>query len=386
MLAVSHLRKTFDRVVAVDDISLEVHRGEMYGLLGPNGAGKTTAIRTILDIIKPDAGDIQFDGVPFSRDLWNNIGYLPEERGLYKKSKILNTILYFAALKGVPAAEARPQAMKWLERFDLSTAAHAKVEELSKGNQQKVQLISSLIHTPDLLILDEPFSGLDPVNQILLKDILIELRKKNTAIIFSTHQMEQVEKLCDNISLINAGKAVLQGSIREIKKAHGTNTVHIEFDGDGSFLSTFKGVRKADVYPNSAELQLDDLSQAGALLTGVSARLNVQKFEVREPSLQTIFVSVVGGEEKIQEAAARTIEGLPKQPKRETRAAIPTRDLVRMVLGVLVGGFFIVREFLADVPDLKIVGGVAVVLVVVGVRFWRARNATGQNSEGEKSE
>lgn len=386
MLAVSHLRKTFDRVVAVDDISLEVQRGEMYGLLGPNGAGKTTAIRTILDIIKPDSGDITFDGEPFSEELWNNIGYLPEERGLYKKSKILTTILYFAALKGVPVAEARPQAIRWLERFDLAHMAQAKVEELSKGNQQKVQIISSLIHTPDLLILDEPFSGLDPVNQILLKDILIDLRKQNVAIIFSTHQMEQVERLCDNISLINKGKSVLQGNIREIKSAHGTNTVHVEFDGDGTFLKTMKGVRKADVYPNSAELELEDLSKGGALLTAVSAKVDVRKFEVREPSLQTIFVSVVGGEQTIQEAAAKSIEGLPKGARQKRPGTtMPRKDLFGLLLGVLAGGFVILRELTTEEPDLRIVGLVVVVVAYVGFRVWKGwkvRTSEAPSEEG----
>ncbi len=375
MLVVSHLRKTFDRVVAVDDISLEVRRGEMYGLLGPNGAGKTTTIRTILDIIKPDSGTITFDGEPFSRELWNSIGYLPEERGLYKKSKILNTILYFAALKGVAAAEARPQAIRWLERFDLGHMAHAKVEELSKGNQQKVQIITALIHTPDLLVLDEPFSGLDPVNQILLKDILIELRKSNVAIVFSTHQMEQVERLCDNISLINLGRVVLQGGIRDIKKAHGTNTVHVEFDGDGSFLAKVKGVKRADVYPNAAELELDDLSKAGTLLTTVASKLNVQKFEVREPSLQSIFVSVVGGEEKIQEAAAKTIEGLPRSGKKNVSRKPAPMDLLRIGLGGLVALAMLIREFLAEQPDVRMIGFFVLILGFVGYRYWKVTRA-----------
>jgi ABC-2 type transport system ATP-binding protein len=218
MLKVRNLRKEFETVVAVDDVSLEVQRGELFGLLGPNGAGKTTTIRTVLNIIQPDAGEITFDGQPFTQKMWNIIGYMPEERGLYRKSRILDTILYFAALKGLSAKIARPLANQWLDRFELHGMGNRKVEELSKGNQQKVQLVCSLIHSPQLLVLDEPFSGLDPVNQILLKDILLAERAKNVAIIFCTHQMEQVEKLCDNISLINKGREVLGGSLADIKK------------------------------------------------------------------------------------------------------------------------------------------------------------------------
>ena len=209
MLKIKNLRKEYDSVVAVDGVSMEVKRGELFGLLGPNGAGKTTTIRTVLNIIQPDSGEITFNGKPFTEEMWNIIGYLPEERGLYRKSKIINTILYFAALKGFSVDQAKPLAFYWLERFGLKNEGYRKIEELSKGNQQKVQLILSILHRPELLILDEPFTGLDPVNQVLLKDILMELRQQNTAIVFSTHQMEQVEKMCDNICLINKGKPVL---------------------------------------------------------------------------------------------------------------------------------------------------------------------------------
>ena len=170
MLKINNLRKEFDSVVAVNDVSLEVKRGELFGLLGPNGAGKTTIIRTVLNIVQPDSGEITFNGKPFTKEMWNIIGYLPEERGLYRKSKIINTILYFSSLKGVPSKQAKSLAFYWLERFGLKNEGHRKIEELSKGNQQKIQLIISILHNPQLLILDEPFTGLDPVNQILLKD------------------------------------------------------------------------------------------------------------------------------------------------------------------------------------------------------------------------
>ncbi len=298
MLKVTNLRKEYDTVVAVDGVSLEVKRGELFGLLGPNGAGKTTAIRTILNIIKPDGGEILFNGKPFTNKTLNSIGYLPEERGLYRKSKIINTILYFAALKGLPSKQAKHLAIYWLERFGLKDEYHRKIEELSKGNQQKIQLIISILHSPLLLILDEPFTGLDPVNQILLKDILLELRQKGTAIIFSTHQMEQVEKMCDSICLINKGKPVLSGELHEIKKRYGTNSIHLEYEGDGEFLKGFDFIRRADVYQNYAELELTDISKSTELLADLNGKLLLRKFEIVEPSLNSIFINVVSGSEK----------------------------------------------------------------------------------------
>jgi ABC-2 type transport system ATP-binding protein len=311
MLKVTNLRKEFDTVVAVDGISLEVKRGELLGLLGPNGAGKTTTIRTILNIIQPDSGEIRFNGKPFIQEMWNDIGYLPEERGLYRKSKIINTILYFATLKGLQKKQARSSALRWLERFGLKDECHRKIEELSKGNQQKVQLIISILHRPRLLILDEPFTGLDPVNQILLKDILLELRLKETAIIFSTHQMEQVEKMCDTICLINKGKQVLDGNLHEIKKRYGTNSIHIEYDGDGEFLKSLDFVRRADVYQNYAELELTDISKSTELLANLNGRLMLRKYEIVEPSLNSIFINVVGGSSKTELVKEKQIPSLP---------------------------------------------------------------------------
>jgi len=268
----------------------------------------------VLNIIAPDSGSITFDGKSFSPEMWNIIGYLPEERGLYRKSKILNTILYFAALKGMNEREAKPVAYQWLERFGLKDSAHRKVEELSKGNQQKVQLIISLLHRPQLLILDEPFTGLDPVNQILLKDVLMDLRQQNVAIIFSTHQMEQVEKMCDNISLINKGKEVLSGSLRDVKKRYGTNSLRIEFEGDGEFLKTLTNVKRADVYQNYAELELTDPAGSRAILSQVGDKLNLRKFEIVEPSLNSIFINVVGPPPESPELTAPPVVAA-KKPK-----------------------------------------------------------------------
>ncbi len=363
MLRVTNLRKEFENVIAVDDVSLEVQRGELFGLLGPNGAGKTTTIRTVLNIIQPDSGEITFDGRAFHPEMWNIIGYLPEERGLYRKSKILNTILYFAGLKGIPPNEAKPLAREWLERFEMKDVGHRRVEELSKGNQQKIQLICALVHHPQLLILDEPFSGLDPVNQILLKDILLELRRQNVAIIFSTHQMEQVEKLCDNICLIDKGREVLGGSLMEIKKTYGTNSVHLEFEGDGTFLKDIPLVKRADVYQNYAELELNDIQQSHELLSTINGKLALRKFEIVEPSLNSIFINVVGMPVKpkrlippppriVQPTPPASLSGDPR-----VRKAFISMTLMSFVCVVL-----IVFQGLQETPSFSTIG-----ILVLGI-------------------
>jgi ABC-2 type transport system ATP-binding protein len=295
MLKVVHLRKEFDTVLAVDDVSFEVQRGEIFGLLGPNGAGKTTSIRVILNILEPDGGETLYDGRKFSDRTRNILGYMPEERGLYKKSKVLDTILYFAELRGVARGKAKADAYRWLKRFSLLEHADRKVEELSKGNQQKIQFITAVLHGPELLVLDEPFSGLDPVNQILFKDILLELKKDGKAIIFSTHQMDQAEKLSDSLCLINKGRVVLGGSVRDVKRRYGANSLHVEFEGDGSFINSLPGVSRALIYPNSAELELTHEAKTQLILKELVGKLEVRKFELVEPSLQSIFIQVVGG-------------------------------------------------------------------------------------------
>ena len=347
MLKVLDLRKEFDNVIAVDGVSLEVQRGELFGLLGPNGAGKTTTIRTVLNILKPNSGEISFDGRPFSPSTWNIIGYLPEERGLYRKSKIINTILYFASLKGIKREEGRARAHRWLDRFGLLDRANDKVEELSKGNQQKIQLITSLLHNPQLLILDEPFAGLDPVNQVHLKDVLMELRQQNIAIVFSTHQMEQVEKLCDNICLINRGKPVLQGPLRQIKKNYGTNSVHLEFEGDGAFLRSLPLVKRADVYQNYAEVELEKPEESGELLRSLDGRLSLRKFEVVEPSLHSIFINVVGSPAEPQ---AQPGPSKPPPPKKPMDPRL-RRSVISLGLVITVGLIVTIAAFLKDDPD-----------------------------------
>ncbi len=299
MLKVTGLRKEYADVLAVDNISLEVQRGEIYGLLGPNGAGKTTTIRMILNIISPDNGSVLINERPYDEAVRDIVGYLPEERGLYRKNKVINTIMYFATLRGVPVPEAKRRALQWLNRFDLMDKIESKVEELSKGNQQKLQFINAILHDPQLVILDEPFSGLDPVNQILLKDILMELKGAGKAIIFSTHSMEQAEKLCEKICLINKGQVVLEGELQEIKRRFGTNSVHLEYTGDGSFLSSLPHVKRVLQYENYAELELHDHADINALIQEISRRLPIRKFELVEPSLHSIFLAMVGADQTL---------------------------------------------------------------------------------------
>lgn len=293
MLKVIGVRKEFATIVAVDGVSLEAGRGKILGLLGPNGAGKTTTIRMILNVIRPDSGELLFNGHPFSEKIRDRMGYLPEERGLYRKNKVLNTILYFASLKGIESGEGKRRAYKWLERLNLLTSYNSRVEELSKGNQQKVQFITSILHDPELVILDEPFSGLDPVNQIVMKDIMIEMKNGGKAVIFSTHQMDQAEKLCDEICLINKGKVVLDGELSQVKKSYGNNSIRIEFDGNPSFLSESRAFESVHLYENYAEIVLKEPLRPSDLLREISQKLDIRKFETSEPSLNAIFLKMV---------------------------------------------------------------------------------------------
>lgn len=302
MLEVQNLRKEFLSKVAVNNISFSVNKSEIFGLLGPNGAGKTTTIRMILNIILPDDGTVLFDGNPFNEETKNRVGYLPEERGLYRKNKLFDTIVYFGSLKNLKLNEIKKQSNYWLKRFDLQGMENRKIEELSKGNQQKVQFIISVLHNPDMIILDEPFSGFDPVNQDLLKEVLLELKNMGKTIIFSTHQMEQVEKLCDNICLINDGDIVLSGKLRDIKKNYGNNSIRIDFAGNGYFIKEFSGIRHCNIFENYAEIIVDNSFSIRNFLDEINKRLEIRRFEVTEPSLHSIFVEKVGNSSKIKEA------------------------------------------------------------------------------------
>ncbi|HZV12734.1 MAG TPA: ATP-binding cassette domain-containing protein [Candidatus Kapabacteria bacterium] len=297
MLSAKNLYKKFASTVAVDNVSFTVEQGKVFGLLGPNGAGKTTTIRMLLNIITPDSGEVYYDNLPITEETKNHVGYLPEERGLYRKGIVIETILYFAALKNMESAVAKRTAMQWLERFKLEDRAKSKIEELSKGNQQKVQFIISVLHDPAVLVLDEPFSGFDPVNQELLKEMIIEQKAHGKAIIFSTHQMEQAEKLCDAICVINRGKVVLEGSLGDVKKKFGKNSLHVEFRGDNSVFNALPNVDHADVYNNYAELRMKDGQEINAVAKYLVDKVSLQKLELVEPSLHSIFIDVVGAQE-----------------------------------------------------------------------------------------
>jgi ABC-2 type transport system ATP-binding protein len=294
MLNARNLRKQFASIVAVDDVSFSISRGEIFGLIGPNGAGKTTTIRMILNILEPDGGSITYDGKPFSDEVRNGVGFLPEERGLYRKSTVLDTILYFAELRGMKRTAARVQAIRWLERFGLKEHRDRKVEELSKGNQQKVQFIATIINDPVLVVLDEPFSGLDPVNQIIFKEVFSELRESGKAIVFSTHQMEQAERLSDTLVMINRGRVVLDGTVTDVKKRYGRNSVHVEYSGEGSFMRSLPGVKSARIDSNAAELELLPDAKLAGLIAAVNEKVQIQKIALVEPSLESIFIQIVG--------------------------------------------------------------------------------------------
>lgn len=292
MLKLQQVTKSFNQTVAVDNLSFEVNPGSIFGLLGPNGAGKTTTIRMIMNIIKPDSGSITFQDVPTEMQDYSLVGYLPEERGLYQKAKLLETITYFTRLKGLGTRVALEKARYYLRLFELDDYEGRKIEELSKGNQQKVQFIIAIVHEPTLVVLDEPFTGLDPVNQLLLKKIIEEQRQKGTTIIFSTHQMEQVEKLCDRILLIDHGRTLLYGELKKIKREYGVQHFQVEYSGDRAKLEelnlpglTITNGKILGIVPEDADIN--------GLLAAIMNRVTVTGFQLLEPSLEQIFIDQV---------------------------------------------------------------------------------------------
>jgi ABC-2 type transport system ATP-binding protein len=289
-LRVENIRKEYDGKVAVDGLSLGVPRGSIYGIIGPNGAGKTTTIRMIMDITAPDSGRIFVEDKVVDGDFRNRVGYLPEERGLYKKMTLQEVIIYMAELKEYPAAKAMLQVGPWLERMGLADYRLRKVEELSKGMQQKLQFITTVLHKPDILILDELFSGLDPLNIELIKEVLLDLKRSGTTILFSTHVMEQAEKLCDHICMISRGKKVLDGRLADVKAGFGRNSVQLEFEGDGSFIHQLPGVERVTDFNNYLELRLSDGSDPDIILRNLIGKVKVRRFAVVEPSLYDIFI------------------------------------------------------------------------------------------------
>lgn len=292
---VSSISKRFGSVWAVQEVSFEVQQGEIFGLLGPNGAGKTTTIRMMLDIFRPDAGEIRVLGGKLDAARKQRIGYMPEERGLYQDLRVEQTLVYLAALKGLEEKEARRRLEGWLKRLDLYEHRNKKVQELSKGMQQKAQLIATLVHEPDLLVIDEPFSGLDPVNTRLVKEIMEEQRQAGKTIIMCTHQMHQVEALCSRIALINQGRVMLYGGLADIRRQYGSNQVFLR--GEGNF-SGLRGVQ-AERQNGDWRLTLPPGVSPQTLFRSLAQQqdLCIERFEVAQPSLDDIFVSLVGGRE-----------------------------------------------------------------------------------------
>ena len=292
MLQITNLTKQFKKIKAVDNISLKVQKGDIYGFLGPNGAGKTTSIRMIMGIIKPDIGSIKLNGSDINTINRKKLGYLPEDRGLYQKQNLSEILYYFGCLKGLDKKDSKNRANLWLERFYLDDQKGRKIEELSKGNQQKIQFIIALLHDPQLIILDEPFTGLDPVNQILLKEVIKEKQEEGKTIIFSTHQMEQVERLCNNICLINKGHILLEGPLSEIRKSHSEDAIELNFSGkiDNS---------KLEVFFSDFDLKENILSgilkkKKNEFLEWIIPQVSIESFHARVPSLEQIFIKEVG--------------------------------------------------------------------------------------------
>ena len=293
-LKVENVSKYFDNKLVVDNISFEINEPGVFGLLGTNGAGKTTTIRMILGIIKKDKGEITWNGKAVDRKNVN-FGYLPEERGIYPKSKIFDQLLYFAELKGMKVQEASEEIKDWMERLKVDEYQNMTAEKLSKGNQQKVQFITAILNNPELIVLDEPFSGLDPVNTELLKEVIIELVKKGKYIIMSSHQMTSIEEFCKDVVIINKGKTVLKGNLKEIKNSYQANRLEINADKDITSYINEAGMTIEKNIDNNYEIKIENEEQAHSLMkTLVVQGVKLNKFELQKPSLNDIFIEKVG--------------------------------------------------------------------------------------------
>ena len=292
VVEVKHVVKSYADKVAVDDLSFTIAQGEIFGLIGPNGAGKTTTIKMIMDIIKPDSGDVEILGEKLGDATKDKLGYMPEERGLYKKQRVLDTIIYFATLKGMDPQLAAERANQLLRKTDMLPNARKKIDELSKGMSQIIQFIVTIIHEPQLIVLDEPFGGLDPVNSELIKNILFDLRREGKAIILSTHQMNQIEELCDRILMVNHGRSMLYGHIADIKSKYKNNAVLLNYQGD---LGKVPGVVERREHKDNIELMLDGKTTPQQVLKYLLSRgIVVNRFEIATPPLNEIFLKVVG--------------------------------------------------------------------------------------------
>jgi len=293
VLTVNGITKEFGNFTAVKDLSLELSGGVICGLLGPNGAGKTTTIRMIMNIIMPDRGEIKILGENMNEKLKEKIGYLPEERGLYPKMKVDELLNFFAGIKGISKKDENNKISYWLERLKIEDWRTKKVNELSKGMQQKIQFIATIFHDPELIIFDEPFAGLDPINTEIFKNIILELKQDGKTVLFSTHVMEQAEKLCDEICLINKGKNILSGNLAEIKKNFGRNTILLKYQGDGDIFKNSEDIVIFNDYGNYVELELRENVDTQIFLKKIIGKVQIQRFQVMEPSLNQIFIENV---------------------------------------------------------------------------------------------
>jgi ABC-2 type transport system ATP-binding protein len=297
VLEVKNLTKRFNGITAVDNASFTVSEGSVFGLIGRNGAGKTTTIRMMLNIYFPDEGEVLFKGAKIEQDFKDSVGYLPEERGLYKKMKVIDMLLFLAELKGKKGNEVNKAALQYLERFDLADRKNSKVEDLSKGNQQKIQFISTVLHDPDFLIFDEPFSGLDPINTNLLKEIILEMKNKGKVVIFSTHLMEFAEKMCDTIAMIDKGKIILNGKLSEIKEKYASKNVRLNYKGSLAFLNNNPMIESIEDFGNTTGIKLKNENSDQELLKILMANnISIKKFNVDEISLHEIFILLAGKE------------------------------------------------------------------------------------------
>jgi ABC-2 type transport system ATP-binding protein len=296
-LVLDSLVKRFGPVTALDGISFRVERGQVFGFLGANGAGKTTTMRIVLDIIRPDAGTVTWGSVPSLEAPRRTWGYLPEERGLYPRMGILEQLTFFGDLYHIGRPEAARRAREWLERFGVPEYANRRAEELSKGNQQKIQFIAAVLHEPQVLLMDEPFSGLDPVNAGVLKDAFLEMKSRGTTIVFSTHQMDQVEELCESVALIDRGRVVLGGTVPEVRRSTGRQVVRLAVDGDSSmpWLSSIAGIRVVRPGLDYIEMDVDrSIDPEIVLRTALDRGLRVTQFVIGDPSIEEIFIETVG--------------------------------------------------------------------------------------------
>ena len=305
-LVLDSVCKRFGEIRALEDVSLDIKPGEVFGFLGANGAGKTTAMRVVLDILRPDSGTISWNGTlntELPRETW---GYLPEERGLYAKMNILEQLVFFAKLQGVKPKDAEREAREWLQRFRIPEYAARRAEQLSKGNQQKIQFIAAILHDPQVLLMDEPFTGLDPINVALLKEAFLEMKNRGKTLVFSTHQMETVEELCESIAILDQGRVVVSGTVREVRRSTGRQMVRVAVEGDSemAWLGTLDGVRVTRRGEDYTEAEVSPGHDPGSiLLAALDRRCSVRHFEMTDPSLEQIFIEHVG----LIDASERTL-------------------------------------------------------------------------------